>query len=205
MPRTRRRTLATALVLAPVLVALVACAPDADPVTSSSPSESAPAPAASASPTESASPAASLPANCESAYSPAMLATLHAETPPLNDPGITLLSSDQAGLLELLETVPTLRCTWGPPGPSGLATTVSIVDAAQAEDVLSQLATAGFGCEASGDLEICSVEQRGITLDDQEYVRGETHAVGKGVWVATAWINVLPDGYAQDVVDTVAG
>jgi hypothetical protein len=207
MPRIRRRTLAIAALLAAPVLAMTACAPEPEPAESpaaSSSSSSAPTPAASSSVSPAAA-TASLPSACEDAYSAGMLATLQSETPPLNDPGITLLSTDRAALLELLESVPTLRCTWGPPGPSGLSTNVSILDAGQADDVLAGLRAAGFGCESAGETELCSIEQRGITLDDAEYVRGEVHALRDGVWVATAWINVLPDGYAQDVVDTVLG
>ncbi|WP_191906763.1 hypothetical protein [Microbacterium lushaniae] len=42
-------------------------------------------------------------------------------------------------------------------------------------------------------------------LGDAEYVRGETHALRDGLWVATGWLNIAPDGYSEDILDTVGG
>ena len=49
------------------------------------------------------------------------------------------------------------------------------------------------------------MEQKGVTLDDEEYTSGETHYIGGGGWVSTAWINFHPDGYTEDIVDTLWG
>ena len=122
----------------------------------------------------------------------------------MNDPGVTLLSTEQAPLLELLDVVPTLRCSWGTPSERGLATNVSIVDEAQAATVRDTLAASGFGCEETGGATTCRIEQRGVSLDDLPFERGEVQAVSGELWVTTAWINVDPEGYTEDILSTVA-
>lgn len=200
------RAAALSAVAAVVLLSATACVPEAEtvPVDASSPSASSAgsSPTSTPSPTASASstPTAALPASCDEIYSAGMRATLEAEVPPLNDPGVTLLSTDQAPLLELLDIVPTLRCSWGEPGDTGLSTNVSVIDSAQAATVRDTLASAGFGCEAQGDATICRIEQRGVSLDDKPYQRGETHAVSGDFWITTSWVNVDPDGYTEDIL-----
>jgi len=202
LPTTRFALPAAAAVLA---VVLAGCAPE--PQASPEDPASSPAASASASPAGSAdpSPTSALPQECGEIYSDDMRAQLESEVPPLNDPGITMLPTQNATLLELIDTLPTLRCTWGPPGERGLATSVSLVDTTQAATVSDELAAAGFGCEEADGATICRIEQRGVTLDDTEYLRGETHALREGLWVATGWLNIAPDGYSEDILDTVGG
>lgn len=209
-PQTPSRRLVPALAgLALAALALAACVPEPAPDDTPS-SSSGPATTAAGTPspepeqTATATPAA-VPADCTEIYSPTMLASLEEQNPPLNDPGVTMYSTEQAVLLELLDAVPTLRCSWGVPSDFGLATNVSSVDAAQASAVLDALATAGFGCETSGEATICRIEQRGVSLDDVEYSRGEVSAVRDGLWISTSWINFAPDGYTEDILATLAG
>lgn len=204
------RLVSAAAALTAIGVALAACAPE-PPSAAETPPASSSSPSASSSPTDTVptatptvSPAA-LPTDCTALYSAGMLATLEAQVPPLNDPGVTMYSTEQAPLLELLETVPTLRCSWGAPSEVGMSTNVSAVDGAQADAVLAALAAAGFGCETADATTICRIEQRGVSLDDVEYARGETHAVRGGLWVATSWINVDPEGYTDDILAALAG
>lgn len=199
-----------ALVLA---AALTACAPEpgatpeASPTaTSSASSTSAPSPTPTPTPTTTADAGEiSLPGECRDIYSAAMLATLEQQIPPLNDPDVTLLSTQNATLLEMLDTVPTLRCSWGAPSEVGLATNVSIVDPAQSEAIAVELANAGYGCAEESGATICRTEQRGLSFDDTEYTRGETHALRGNAWVATAWLNYNPDGYTEDILATLWG
>lgn len=147
-----------------------------------------------------------VPAACEDIYSAQMLAQLQAANPPLNDPGVTMLSTENADLLEIIHSgAPTLRCSWGKPSEYGLATNVTAIDAEQATSLVSVLGAAGFGCETMGDGTVCRIEQRGVTLDDNEYTRGETHYIADDALVTTAWINFAPDGYTEDVVATLWG
>lgn len=205
------RVLVAASAVATLTVALSACLPEPEPGAAPSPEAStpsasqAPAPSASPTATPSATPTTALPAGCDDIYSADMRATLEEQNPPLNDPGVTLLSTEQAPLLELLDVVPTLRCSWGTPSERGLATNVSIVDATQATTVRDTLTANGFGCEDSGGATVCRIEQRGISLDDVPYERGEVQALQGELWVSTSWINFDPEGYTEDILSTVAG
>jgi hypothetical protein len=205
-----RPAILTALIGAALAVTLVGCATEptgvgesAAPTASPGSSEAMPSPTLGGSPSATAA-ADALPKDCAALYSPAMSDTLSAEIPPLNDPGIEMLSTTNAALLETLQAVPSLRCTWGPPGERGITTTVARLDSEQRESVLQALQNGGFGCDSSGDATICRLEQRGVSLDDVPYTRGETHAVTDDAWVATAWLNVSPDGYTEDILAQLA-
>lgn len=204
-----RPALPAALLGAMIAVLLVGCVPEpadegASSTASSSPASTPSGGAMTPSPAPSAS-AQALPADCESLYSAEMRATLEADIPPLNDPGIEMLSTTNATLLETLQAVPSLRCTWGPPSERGMTTTVAVLDADQRSAVLDAMNAAGYGCESAGEATICRTEQRGVSLDDVPYTRGETHALQDGFWVATAWLNVAPEGYTEDILAQLRG
>ncbi|MFJ4037867.1 hypothetical protein ACIPVB_07250 [Microbacterium sp. NPDC090007] len=191
-------------------VFLSACVPETESTApTSGPASSSAAPSSTASatptPTVSATPTTALPASCDGVYSEAMRTTLENEIAPLNDPQVTLLSTAQAPLLELLQSVPTVRCTWGGPGDRGLATNVSVVDPGQAAIIRDALSGAGFGCDDADGVTTCRIEQRGVSLEDRPYERGETQAIAGDIWVSTSWINENPEGYTQDILSTVGG
>ncbi|MBD8022048.1 hypothetical protein [Microbacterium gallinarum] len=208
--RDASRTLVGAVALIAIAASLAACRPEPEP--SATPTRSTtPTTTATATPTVTPTPTPTaaafvVPATCEEIYSAGMLATLEDENPPLNDPGVTMLSTQDVDLLEVIDSgLPTLRCSWGQPSEFGLATNVTAVDADQTAFVDEQLRSGGFDCTTLGDGTICSMEQKGVTLDDEEYSSGETHYIGGGGWVSTAWINFNPDGYTEDIVDTLWG
>jgi hypothetical protein len=208
--RIVRRIVVTGMAAASVLALATGCQPEPGqtPTPTSTQSVEAPTPGPSVTPIETELPDAAfeIPESCEQIYSAEMLAQLQAANPPLNDPGVTMLSTENADLLEIIHGgAPTLRCSWGQPSEFGLATNVTVVDAAQADVIAQALPAAGFGCEPLGEGTVCRVEQRGITLDDEEFTRGETHYLGAGAVVTTAWINFSPDGYTEDVVATLWG
>lgn len=207
--RTKRVAIAIAALSAVAMLA-TGCRPEpsATPEPSGSATVEQPTPGPSVTPIETELPDAGfeLPATCEEIYSAAMLAQLQSANPPLNDPGVTMLSTENADLLEVIHSgAPTIRCSWGQPSEVGLATNVTTIDAEQAAAISAALPEAGFGCDALGDGTICRIEQRGVTLDDEEYTRGETHYIGDGAVVTTAWINFNPDGYTEDIVATLWG
>lgn len=167
-------------------------------VSSASPS---PTPIATDKPT-----AATLPASCEDVYSAEMIASLREQIPPLNDPGVTMLSTQNVDLIELLDSgIPTLRCSWGAPSEYGMATNISLIDAGQGSAVLATLGSSGFSCDAYADGQLCSAEGGGVDFDDQQYEFGEIHYVTDAVWVATSWLNFRPDGYTEDIVQHLWG
>lgn len=198
---------------AAVAVSLIAgCAPE--PAVTPSPATSSPsATATPVSPVPTPSPIETmlpdtleLPERCEDIYSADMLASLNAANPPLNDPGVTMYSTESAVGLEILAAgAPTIRCSWGVPSDYGLATNVTVIDANQAATLRTALLEAGFGCEEALGATVCRIEQRGVSLEDQPYTRGETHVVRDNGWVATAFINFAPDGYSEDIVQTLWG
>jgi hypothetical protein len=206
---TKRVVIGCVAVAAAALV-LTGCGaePSGTPTGTPSVTIDEPTPGPSVSPIETEKPQADfeVPAACEEIYSAEMLAELQAANPPLNDPGVTMLSTENADLLEIIHGgAPTLRCSWGQPSEYGLATNVTAVDAEQTAAILDALPVAGFGCEALGEGTVCRIEQRGVTLDDEEYVRGETHYIGGGGLVTTAYINFALEGYTEDIVATLWG
>ncbi len=216
MPRTRRaarHSLACGIVALAAAAMLAGCVPEPSPSTTSAaspPASRSTAPSAAApSPTASATAAGAditLPAACERLYSPAMLATLQQQTPPLNDPGVTMYSSQQVRALEVLNSgAPTRRCTWGKPSTSGLSTNVTIVDPAAAASVVDALRTAGFSCTDHRSGTLCSFQQDSLTQDDTIVHRGETQFFRGNGWVTTAWITVDPSGYTDDIITALWG
>jgi hypothetical protein len=200
-------TLATIAVLT---VGIVGCQPEPSPTTSatSGSTTSSPPTAPSPSPVETELPDAgfTLPTSCEQLYSPAMLASLDEQNPPLNDPGVTMSATQNVKALELLASgIPTIRCSWGEPSETGLATNVSVIDAAQSEALLGTLPNEGFACEPFADGTLCHTEQTVVDLDDNVVTIGETHYVRGDGWISTATINFAPDGYTEDIVATLWG
>ncbi len=191
-------------------LALAGCQPEPVPGPSASASASA---SATASPTPSPTPTESpqagedieLPTACEQLYSATMLASLQ-ERGPLNDPGVTMTSTQNVGALEILTSgIPTIRCTWGAPSETGLATNVSIVDADQSAAISDALLNAGFACEPIDGGTVCRFEETMITQDDDQVLLTETHVLRGNAWVSTATINFESTGYTEDIVATLWG
>ena len=189
---------------------LVGCQPEPVPGPSASASASpAPSPTATPTPTPTESPQAGdeirLPTACEQLYSATMLASLQ-QRGPLNDPGVTMTSTQNVGALEILSSgIPTIRCTWGAPSETGLATNVSLVDAAQAAAISDALLNSGFACEPIDGGTVCRFEETMITQDDDQVVLTETHVLRGNAWVSTATINFESVGYTEDIVATLWG
>jgi len=206
------RVLAASALLAVAAVLVTGCRPEPGPTATTSeratPSSTAETPSPTPTPVETNLPDAgfTLPGTCEGIYSAEMLASLQAQNPPLNDPGVTMNASQNVDALELLSSgIPTIRCSWGQPSESGLATNVSVIDAASGVALLDALRVAGFGCQSMWEGTLCEIAQRTVNLDDEEVEFGETHFVRGDGWVSTAWVNFTPEGYTEDVVKTLWG
>lgn len=219
MIRTRIVALAAAGVLA---LALAGCADggtepggSAGPTDSgsetpapSTPSEPSGEPTPDASPTPTVSTDISLPGSCEQIYSAGMLAQLGTDNPPLNDPGVTMYSTGIEDLFTLIEGASaagnTIRCSWGMPSEYGLATNVSIVTPAQAEEVVAAAQAGGLDCAEYRMGTLCRI----VVQNDEEMggnAYGETHFLAGNGWVSTAWLNFAPDGYTEDIVGALWG
>jgi len=201
-----------AIALLTLSLGLVGCQPEPSPSATPSRSQASPSPSPSMStptptPSETAQTGADieLPTACEQLYSPAMLASLQ-QRGPLNDPGVTMTSTQTVGALEILASgIATLRCSWGAPSETGLATNVSIVDHTQSAAVLDSLAGAGFACDPVEGGTVCRFEKSMIDLDDNIVVLGEEHVLRGNAWVSTATINFAQDGYTEDIIATLWG
>lgn len=209
MPASRRplvRAAVTATAVVALLTALAACRPEPAPSptsTGSAAPTASPDPSATPAPSRSGD-ALSLPATCDEVYTPEMLATLTADVAPLNDPGTTMVSTENVTGLEVLGSgAPTIRCTWGPPSERGIATNVTLVTGDQTEALGSAFAESGYAVTEFDDGTLYEIEQQTITQDDEIVTLGESHFLRAGVWVSTRWINVNPDGYTQAVVEAV--
>lgn len=203
-----RRALAVALALAAAAL-LAGCAPSpAPPIESPAPPSPAPpsgTPGASPTPSPTSTDAIALPARCEGIYSPAMLASLTAQSPPLNDPGVTMYSTQNADALDLLGSgLPTLRCSWGKPSGVGLATNVSIISAAQSTTLRQSFQNQGFACAAAHGGTLCVFAQE-LPSGDSVVKLGEYQFFRGNGWVSTRWITFDPTGYTDDIVATLWG
>ena len=203
-----QRAAAAAAAAAVLCLGLVGCQPEPVATSAPTPSSSAsPSPTGSPSPTDTAQAGEeiALPTECEQLYSPEMLAALQQRV-PLNDPGITMTSTQNVGALEILTSgIPTLRCTWGAPSETGLATNVSIVDAAQSAAVVDALAGSGFTCEPIDGGTVCRFERTVISQDDVQVALTETHVLRGNAWVSTATVDFEAEGYSEDIVATLWG
>ena len=206
------RAVAGAVAAAALCLGLVGCQPEPVPTSAPTPSSSSspsPSPSltGSPSPTETAQAGEeiALPTSCEQLYSPEMLAALQQRV-PLNDPGVTMTSTQNVGALEILTSgIPTLRCTWGEPSETGLATNVSIVDSAQSAAVVDALTASGFTCEPIDGGTVCRFERTVITQDDVQVSLTETHVLRGNAWVSTATVDFEAEGYSEDIVATLWG
>lgn len=221
------RAAMAALAVAGLTVALAACKPEPSPTSTpgggptptSSRSTSTPSvsvtptatPTVTETPTPTPVPTASaddiaVPGACEDIYSAGMRSTLEAKIPVLNDPGVTMYSTQVVEALEMLGSgAPTIRCSWGRPSEFGLATNVTVVDAGQRVAVMAALGNAGFTCAAAHGGTLCTLEEKFITQDDSEVHRNEAHFLRGNGWVSTQMLNFSLDGYTDDIVDNVWG
>lgn len=163
------RPAASAFALAVTALALAACAPEAGPSASPTPSVSAEAtPGATRTPTPGTptpgeptptptptADAGGLPADCEAAYSPAMVERLRAEFGQLN-PDVEYYSTKVGDLADVIQGSTTLACLWTPPGQTALMTNASIVRAEHAAYLRDVLPTHFPGCEDDGAQLVCS-------------------------------------------------
>lgn len=142
-----------------------------------------------------------LPSSCDELFTGDLRATLDAEIAPLNDPGVTMYSTENAEALSVLESgVPSLRCTWGTPSDRGIATTVSTITPEQSQLIADALTESGFGSEEASGGEYFRTSQQMLSMDDQVVELGETHFLRGNAWVATRWINYGPASYTPGIV-----
>jgi hypothetical protein len=202
----RMRLIAMTGVLLVATGLATACAPDpAVPGAAMTSAASAPVVSGRPSATPTQTPAAAtLPASCQGLYSSSMFAGLQQNDGPLNDPSMQLYSTQISQALEVLSSgLPTLRCTWGGPSGTGFSTNASVVDSGRAASVQDALDEAGFTCQPLSSGILCTVSSTTVDLRDNVVTHGETQYLDGALWITTAWVGALPDGYTQDIVTTL--
>ncbi|MCR2801536.1 MULTISPECIES: hypothetical protein [unclassified Microbacterium] len=214
-----RRTALVVAVVGMLTGALAGCQPEpsATEPTGATPSGTPTAgsskPDATPDATPEASPSASapaqdiaLPASCDDIYSSSMRGVLEANVAPMNDPGVTMPSTQNADALALLESgVPTLRCTWGYPSERGIATSVAIVDPAAESELVAALSGSGFACGDAQGGTLCRFNETLLSYDDKLVEKGETHFFRDNGWVSTVWLDYGPEGYTEDIAAMIWG
>ncbi|QLD11042.1 hypothetical protein [Microbacterium oleivorans] len=216
MTASRRTALRLVPVVAAVALLATGCATPVggaatpDPTQTSVTPSAEPSTSPTAEPAETETPAPTdeiaLPASCDDVFVGDLRATLDAEIAPLNDPGVTMYSTENADALTVLESgVPTLRCTWGRPSDRGIATTVAIVSSEQAATVSDALSAAGFESEEASDGDYFRTSQQMLSMDEELVELGETHFLRGNAWISTRWINYGPSSYTPGIVSALWG
>ena len=185
-----------------LMLALVGCAPEAAP--SPSPTHS-PSATVSHEPTPSPEPseAMSLPESCDQVFSPALRERFEGDGLPLNDPTLTMPSTEIAGAANLLATLDSLRCAWGVASEVGIATALALVDAEQAASLQEAFTADGLECVETDGATRCTIQ---VEFDDEGGgggAGGEIHLLRDGVWVSTKWLNTDMTGYLDDIEATL--
>lgn len=201
------RLLASLGLVALTAVALSACAPDGAEQPNGE--ETSPVPEQSETPEETAEPTQEavsfqMPTACVDAYTPELFDQLDgAEGFPLNDPGMTLLSTEVVGALETLDETDAMRCAWGVPSEIGVATTVAEIDEDQAEALRGAIDDDGrFECDDATPT-TCSWSQE-LQSESGASASTQTHVFGAGGWVATNEINTgFEPAYSEAIRDTL--
>lgn len=143
-----------------------------------------------------------IPANCAEVYStdwasqldPYVLNPDWAKAQPS-------IGTNDVALKQLLSPNVRLTCQWGKPeGGSdvGLVTSLAQIDSETESLVKSRLNALGWTCYDSSGGVRCVTEG-----SDANGSWGESQFLREGVWIATRWSNLAPDGYTADIVSTL--
>lgn len=147
-----------------------------------------------------------LPEDCGSLFDEDFIAEMESTGLPLNDPGITMTSTELTAGLTLLENEASLRCTWGVPSEVGLATTIALVTEAQADSIIAEAEMEDFECSTVSWSETrCTFVFRDDDADFGAVAHGEEHVLRGNAWIATRWLEVEIPGYTDDIVAKIWG
>lgn len=143
-----------------------------------------------------------IPSSCEQIYTRDWQEELApiALNPAWTDKTAAVGTADVA-LKQLLTPDTMLTCQWGKEsGPStvGIVTSLAQIDSETDSLVKSRLNALGWTCYDSSGGVRCITEGT-----DTNGAWGESHFIRDGVWIATRWSNLAPDGYTADIVSTL--
>ncbi|KQX06965.1 MULTISPECIES: hypothetical protein [unclassified Leifsonia] len=116
-----------------------------------------------------------------------------------------------------------LSCSWtNPDGPrdsrlrddlAGVGTVIAALTPEQTDTALALLNQSGPSCvdeiggvRCDSEVEDCAVlADDGGCAADQDYMHGESHIIRDGIWIASTWSVVHPDGYTDDIEAAIFG
>lgn len=151
-----------------------------------------------------------IPSDCSGIYTkdwtPEM-AGLELNLSPEENPAAAgeALGTGDDELKTVLAATTKLSCDWMVPPQighdlGGLYTDVASITPEQSSAVLARMSGAGFTCSSENEGMRCDLRQ-----ESTEGSYGESHFVRDGIWVATYWFYVWPDGYTDDIEKAIFG
>ncbi|WP_159599933.1 hypothetical protein [Agromyces humi] len=120
------------------------------------------------------------------------------------DPSNLQYGSRDDGLVTVLEATKLLTCKWASPNGGtdrGITTNVASLTPEQQASTIAHAQASGFDCYQELGGTRCVTE----TAPSADGQSGESHFLRDGVWIATVWINLQPDGYTHDMVAAIFG
>ncbi|KQO95821.1 hypothetical protein [Leifsonia sp. Leaf264] len=149
-----------------------------------------------------------IPSDCSGIYTKDWTPEMrgHALNPAWVDgpdgPGISGSNDDE--LMAVLTDTTVLSCYWvnarGPSDNGHVTTDIAALTEEQSADVLARMNELGFSCYAEHLGTRCVMEQQST-----EGPYGESHFLRDGIWSATAWYSISPDGYTADIEKALFG
>lgn len=146
-------------------------------------------------------PSARIPAECNGLYRKnwaRALTGLSLSSPPISD---APAGSTDSALNALARGRVSLSCVWGiadVPSEASVVTTLATVGPAEASAAIARMKAAGWACSSKWGGTRCLYEKTvsGLASGESDFVRDD-------VWIATRWNKSGPDGYTQDIVNTL--
>jgi hypothetical protein len=157
-------------------------------------------------PTDAAPADSRIPADCMSLYTTDWSASLE---PLVLNPAWTTQAENgpwiatDSTLSSQLQAATVLTCNWASPvggSGQGIITNVAAIAADNQEQLIASIGSLGFTCYDELEGLRCIWEK-----NDDGTALGESHFIRDGIWLATKWIEVSPDGYTHDMVNTIFG
>lgn len=111
------------------------------------------------------------------------------------------IGSNDVQLVAELKPNIRLTCQWGKPnggGDSGIVTSLAEIDEQTDSAVRTRFNTLGWTCFDVAQGVRCITEG-----SDANGSWGESHFLRDGIWIATRWVNLAPDGYTGDIIATL--
>ncbi|MEL4319239.1 hypothetical protein WJX64_09500 [Leifsonia sp. YIM 134122] len=104
-----------------------------------------------------------------------------------------------------LEAGSSLGCRWSDHlGEAGLATDVASIAPELQVSLIEHARSIGYACRDEFEGTRCDIESE-LESEPGQARFGESHFFRDGIWVATRWVRINPDGYTEDIVTALFG